>query len=146
MTGFGLMLLLLGTGAGGDPAGTTLQTSTPVSRELDGCLDHAVKELGMSARRGEKERRWTIGPQFLHPSIVPAGTLTVEMKPGERETLVQVTARWPGAAKEAPVEAELEDRMTAIASKLAQMCGIIAPVVQCNLSSAGAAPAACKGR
>ena len=146
MMGFGLMLLLLGTGAGGDPAGTTLQTTTPVSRELDGCLDHAVKELGMSAKRVEKERRWTIGPQFLHPAIVPAGTLTVEMKPGERETLVQVTARWPGAAKEAPVQAELEDRMTAIASKLAQMCGIITPVVQCTLSNGGAAPAACKGR
>ena len=146
MIGLGLMLLLLGTGAGGDPAGTTLQTTTPVSRELDGCLDHAVKELGMSARRVEKERRWTIGPQFLHPAIVPAGTLTVEMKPGERETLVQVTARWPGAAKEAPVQAELEDRMTAIASKLAQMCGIITPVVQCTLSNGGAAPAACKGR
>jgi len=146
MMGFGLMLLLLGTGAGGAPAGTTLQTTTPVSRELDGCLDHAVKELGMSARRAEKERRWTIGPQFLHPAIVPAGTLTVEMKPGERETLVQVTARWPGAAKEAPVQAELEDRMTAIASKLAQMCGIITPVVQCTLSNGGAVPAACKGR
>jgi len=146
MTGFGLMLLLLGTGAGGDPAGTTLEATTQVSRELDGCLDHAVKELGMSAKRVEKERRWAIGPQFLHPSIVPAGTLAVEMKPGERETLVQVTARWPGAAKEAPVQAELEDRITAIASKLAQMCGVTAPVVRCTLSNAGAAPAACKGR
>ncbi len=145
MTGFGLMLLLLGTGAGGDPAGTTLEATTPVSRELDACLDHAVKELGMSAKRVEKDRRWTIGPQFLHPSIVPAGTLAVEMKPGERDTTVQVTARWPGAAKERAVQSELEDRVTAIASKLAQMCGVTAPAVRCTLSNAGAAPAACKG-
>lgn len=145
MTGFGLMLLLLGTGAGGDPAGTTLEATTPVSRELDACLDHAVKELGMSAKRVEKERRWKIGPQFLHPSLVPAGTLEVEMRPGEKETVVQVTARWPGAAKEKLVQSELEDRITAIASKLAQMCGVVTPTVRCTLSSAGASPSACAG-
>jgi hypothetical protein len=139
MTGLGWMLLLLGTAAAGDPGGTTLEASTAVSRELDGCLDHAVKELGMSAKRVEKERRWTIGPQFLHPSLVPAGTLEVQMKPDERETLVVVTARWPGAPKDAPVQAELEDRVTAIASKLAQMCGVITPTVRCRLASGGSA-------
>lgn len=145
MTSFGLMFLFLGVAAGGDPGSTTLEASTLVSRELDGCLDHAVKELGMSAKRVEKERRWKIGPQFLHPSLVPAGTLEVEMKPGERETLVQVTARWPGAAKEKPLQDELESRLTAIASKLAQMCGAIAPAVRCTLASAGAAPGPCAG-
>ena len=145
MTGFGWMLLLLGTAAGGDPGGTTLEATTTVSRELDGCLDHAVKELGMSAKRVEKERRWTIGPQFLHPSLVPAGTLAVEMKPGDSETLVQVTAHWPGAPKDKPVQAELEDRVTAIASKLAQMCGVIHPTVRCTLGSGGGPAGTCAG-
>ena len=145
MTGVGWMLLLLATAAGGDPAGTTLEASTPVSRELDGCLDHAVKELGMSARRVEKERRWTIGPQFLHPSLVPAGTLEIEMRPDERETLVQVTARWPGAPKEKPVQTELEDRVTAIASKLAQMCGVVTPTVRCRIASGGGSAGPCAG-
>ena len=143
MIGFGWMLLLLGTAAGGAPAGTSLEASTTVSLELDPCLDHAVKELGMSAKRVEKERRWMIGPQFLHPSLVPAGTLEVEMKPGEGETLVQVTARWPGAAKDRPVQAELEDRITAIASKLAQMCGVITPTVRCRVGSPGGSTGPC---
>ncbi len=145
MTRFGWMLLLLGVAAGGDPGGTTLEASTPVSRELDSCLDHAVKELGMSAKRVEKERRWTIGPQFLHPSLVPAGTLEVEMKPGERETLVQVTARWPGAPKEKPVQAELEERVTLIASKLAQICGVMTPTVRCLVGSGGVPAGPCAG-
>jgi len=147
MNGLGWLLMLRVVAAPGDAGPeSTLQASTPVSRELDRCLDHAVKELGMSAKQVEKERRWKIGPQFLHPSIAPAGTLGVEMKAGEQETLVEVTARWPGGAKEPAVEAELEARITAIASKLAQMCGVIAPKVRCTLSDAGAPPGGCKGR
>ena len=98
----------------------------------------------MSAKRVENERRWTIGPQFLHPAIVPAGTLWIQMNATERETLVQVTARWPGPAKEKAVQAELEDRITAIAGKLAQICGVVTPAVRCTLSDAGAMPAVCK--
>ena len=36
---------------------------------------------------------------------------------------MQVTAQWPGPAKEKAVQAELEDRITLVAGKLAQMCG-----------------------
>jgi hypothetical protein len=140
------MVLLMVTGAGTDPARSTLEATTPVDRAQDRCLDHAVKELGMSAKRVENERRWTIGPQFLHPSIVPEGKLSVEMKPTERETVVQGTAQWPGPAKEKGVQAELEDRITAIAGKIAQICGVIAPTVRCTLSDAGAPSGACKGR
>ena len=150
MTSAAWIVLLLVTDAGAAPAPapaqSTLEATTPVDRANDRCLDHAVKERGMSAKRVENERRWTIGPQFLHPAIVPEGKLSVEMKPTERETLVQVTARWPGPAKEKTVEAELEDRISAIAGKLAQMCGVVTPAVRCTLSDAGAPPAACKGR
>jgi hypothetical protein len=146
MTSSGWILLAVVMGGGAEPARSTLEATTPVDRANDRCLDHAVKELGMSARRVENERRWTIGPQFLHPSIVPEGRLWVQMKPTERETLVQVTAQWPGPAKESAVQAELEDRITAIAGKLAQTCGVVKPAVRCTLSDAGAPPGACKGR
>ena len=139
------MVLLVVTAAGTEPSRSTLEATTPVDRTNDRCLDHAVKELGMSAKRVENERRWTIGPQFLHPSIAPEGRLSVEMKPTERETVVQVTAQWPGPAKEKAVQAELEDRITAIAGKIAQICGVITPAVRCTLSDAGAPPGACKG-
>ena len=145
MTSAGWILLAVVTGAGAESPKSTLEATTPVDRANDRCLDHAVKELGMSARRVENERRWTIGPQFLHPSIVPEGRLWVEMKSTERETLVQVTAQWPGPAKEKAVQAELEDRITLIASKLAQVCGVVTPAVRCTLSDAGAPPGACKG-
>jgi hypothetical protein len=144
MTALGWTLLMLATAAPGEQA-TTLEATTPVSGEHDRCLDHAVKELGMSARQVEKERRWSIGPQFLHPSIVPAGSLEVQMKPGEQQTVVQVTARWPGGPKDRAVQEEIESRVTAIASKLAQMCGVVAPAVRCTLGQAGTAPVACTG-
>ena len=145
MTSAAGIMLLLWTAAGAEPPRTTLEATTLVDRANDRCLDHAVKELGMSARRVENERRWTIGPQFLHPSIVPEGRLWIQMKPTESETLVQVTAQWPGPAKEKAVQAELEDRITLVAGKLAQMCGVVTPAVRCTLSDGGAAPGACKG-
>ncbi len=145
MTALGWTLLILATAAPGDPA-TTLEATTPVSGELDRCLDHAVKELGMSAKQVEKERRWNIGPQFLHPSLVPAGTLEIQMRPGEQQTLVQVTARWPGGPKDRALQDEIESRVTAIASKLAQICGVMTPAVRCTLSAGVAPAAACRGR
>ena len=144
MTALLWTLLMLATAAPGEPA-TTLEATTPVSRDNDRCLDHAVKELGMSARQVEKERRWNVGPQFLHPSIVPAGSLEIQMRPGEQQTIVQVTARWPGGPKDRAVEEEIESRVTAIASKLAQMCGVVTPAVRCTLGQAGVAPVACTG-
>ena len=91
-------LLLMVTGAGVEPAKSTLEATTPVGREQDRCLDHAVKELGMSAKRVENERRWTIGPQFLHPSIAPDGKLSVEMKPGRTALKRTLTSPYSSAA------------------------------------------------
>ena len=98
----------------------------------------------MSARRVESERRWTIGPQFLHPSIVPEGRLWIQMKPTERDAGAG-DGPVAGPAKEKAVQAELEDRITLVAGKLAQMCGVVTPAVRCTLSDGGAAPGACKG-
>ena len=145
MTRFVLLLAVLPATLARGQEATTLQATTAVARESDRCLDHAVKELGMSAKQVEKERRWRIGPQFLHPALVPSGSLEVELRPGEVETRVQVTARWPGAPKERAVQDEVEARLTAIASKLAQMCGVTAPVVRCTLAPAGASPVPCHG-
>ena len=145
MTSAAWVMLLAVAGGGAEQVRSSLEATTAVARAQDGCLDHAVKELGMSARRVENERRWTIGPQFLHPSLVPEGKLSVQMKAGEGETLVQVTAQWPGPAKEKAVQAEVEERLTVIASKLAQVCGVVSPVIRCTLSDGGAVPPACKG-
>lgn len=123
---------------------TSLEVSAPVPAELDGCLDRAVKELGMSARRVEKERRWNIGPQFLHPSVVKGGTLTVEYRARGGQTLVVVEASWPGARKEPAVQAELQERVRGMVSKLVQICGVLKPELACRVAAAGAAPAACE--
>ena len=53
---FVLMSLSAPTLAAGH-ASTSVQTSTRVPVDQDGCLDHAVKELGMSATRVEQERK-----------------------------------------------------------------------------------------
>ncbi|MFO0727814.1 MAG: hypothetical protein U1E65_28810 [Myxococcota bacterium] len=118
------------------------RTSVPV--EQDACLDHSVKELGMSAKRPGPERRWNIGPQFLHPSLVPGGTIVLRMEKGESTSSVEVTVEWPGAAKPGEAQAAIEERLIAIVEKIGQVCGVIHPQVDCQLSAAGAAARPCK--
>ena len=138
-----LTLFLAAAAFAADSAGTTLETQSTVPVEQDGCLDHAVKELGMSARRVEGERRWTIGPQFLHPSVVQGGTLGVRIEKGEKASTVRVTATWPGSPKAKEVQPELESRVTAMASKIAQVCGVTQPAVKCELKDASGKTARC---
>lgn len=110
---------------------TKLETSSRVSAEMDGCLDHSVKELGMSAKPRPNERAWNIGPQFLHPSVVPDGTLGVEFIKAPDGTTVRVLATWPGSPKEEATQLELEERLRAMARKMAQLCGVTQPEVKC---------------
>lgn len=110
---------------------TRVETSSRVSAEMDGCLDHSIKELGMSAKPRPNERAWNIGPQFLHPSVVPDGTLGVEFVKAQDGTTVRVLATWPGSPKEDAIQLELEERLRAMAHKMAQLCGVTKPEVKC---------------
>lgn len=125
------------------PAGTTLETTTQVPPEQDACLDHSIKELGMSAKKVDNERRWTIGPQFLHPSVVKGGTFGVKLEKGEKASLVRITATWPGAPKAKDVQVELQSRLTAMAAKMAQICGVTRPEVKCELKDLSGKTQAC---
>jgi hypothetical protein len=128
---------------GAEPPRTELLASTVVPLEADACLDHAVKELGMSAKRIEKQRRWKIGPQFIHPSVVEGGTVGVELKKGEHDTTIEVRVTWPGAPKAAVEQGEVEERVSLMAGKMAQMCGVTQPAVRCDLFPAGGAARPC---
>jgi hypothetical protein len=138
-----LIALLFATATLAAEPGTILETQSTVPVEQDGCLDHAVKELGMSAKRVEGERRWTIGPQFLHPSVVQGGTLGVRIEKGEKASTVRIIATWPGAPKAKDLQPELESRVTAMASKMAQVCGVTQPTVKCELKDAAGKATSC---
>lgn len=123
---------------------TQLEIESDIPAQHDSCLDHSVRELGMSAKRVEKERRWNIGPQFVHPSIVPAGTVRLEMKPATATTTVKLTVTWPGGLKEKAQQAEIEERVTLMAQKMAQTCGVTLPKVRCSVAAPGQAMAVCQ--
>lgn len=97
----------------------------------------------MSAKRQEGERRWVIGPQFLHPSLVPGGLIEVRMEKGEKATTVRVSVAFPGELKPAEVQQTIEERLITMTGKLAQICGVVHPEVSCLVSSKGGAPAKC---
>lgn len=142
-----LPLALASAGRAAPPAASTqvaTQASVPVAQ--DGCLDHTVRELGMSAKRAEgAARHWDIAPKFLHGALAKeaAATLTVDLDKQEKATQVMVRASWPGAPKEAEVQREIEERLRLMASKMAQTCGVIRPEVACTTTPAGAAAAPC---
>lgn len=122
---------------------TTLEGTAAVPAAQDGCLDTAVRELGMSAKKVEAERRWNIGPQYLHPSVKAGGTLGVRFEKGEQSTLVRVTATWPGDRKPKDVQPELEQRVVAMVSKLSQICGVVKADVKCTVTGPGGKSSAC---
>jgi len=123
---------------------TTLEATAAVPTAQDGCLDISVRELGMSAKRVDGERRWTIGPQYLHPSVKAGGTFGVRFEKGEQATVVRVTATWPGARKAAEVQGELEQRLTSVVSKLSQICGVVKADVACSVVDAAGKTACTK--
>ncbi len=142
------LVVLLGVASGGaasaDEERTVLEVRSAVPLDHDGCLDHAVRELGMSAKRRGKERVWDIGPQFLHPSITPAGTIVVEVRKQEKQSDVLVTATWTGKRKEPGVERELEQRAAAMVTMMSRLCGASTPALACTVKEAGSGtPAPC---
>lgn len=126
-----------------DPPSTTLSASAEVPVEQDRCLDHTVKELGMSAKKLETERRWTIGPQYLHSAIVKGGTLGLRLDKGEKVTVIRVTATWPGERKAADVQPEIEQRAVSMVTKMAQLCNVLHAAVTCTVSEPGGKTSAC---
>ena len=135
--------LLSPTAYAAEPPTTTLSASAEVTLEQDRCLDHTVKELGMSAKKVETERRWTIGPQYLHSAIVQGGTLGVRFDKGEKASVIRVTATWPGERKPADVQPEIEQRMVAMVTKMAQLCGVTQAAVTCTVTDPAGKAAAC---
>lgn len=135
--------LLTQAAAAADAPATTLSASAEVPAAMDSCLDHSVKELGMSAKKVETERRWVIGPQYLHSAVVTGGTFGVRFDKGEKATAVKVTATWPGGRKDQDIQPELELRMVAVVTKIVQLCGSAQAKVTCTVQEPGAAAAPC---
>jgi hypothetical protein len=125
-------LALTGLANTPDAPRSQVEARASVAADMDGCLDHTIKELGMSAKPRPNERAWNIGPQFLHPSVVPDGAMSVEFAKGT----IRVLATWPGALKEQETQLILEERVRAIAGKIAQLCGVIKAPVKCTVTPA----------
>jgi hypothetical protein len=126
--------------------GTTLTVTAELPPSQDYCLDHSVKELGMSATKVEGERRWVIGPQFLHPSVVAGGAFGIRFDKGEKATALRVTATWPGGKKEPALQTELESRVVAMMTKTVQLCGSPKAAITCTVQAPGAAAEPCTGK
>jgi hypothetical protein len=124
-------------------ASTVLEGVAQVPPGQDACLDLSVRELGMSAKRVDSERRWVIGPQYLHPSVKSGGTFGVRFEKRDRATAILVTATWPGDRKPDDVEPEIEQRMVAMVRKLAQICGVVKADVKCTITESPGKTTAC---
>lgn len=138
------VLLLAVMAAGADAPSTRLETSSTVPVDQDACLDHSVKELGMSAKRQGTDRVWNIASKFLHPTVAKDGTLMVRFEKGDKVSTIVVTATWAGGVKDKDVQPELEQRVASMARKMSQLCGVNQPDVACKLTPAGGAPVVCK--
>ncbi|MFN0064238.1 MAG: hypothetical protein ACKVPX_17155 [Myxococcaceae bacterium] len=109
--------------------------TTHAPKDQDACLDHSVRELGMSAKKVEGARHWVIGPQFLHPSLVPGGAVDVMLEPAPNDqTRVTARARWSASSAVLTHEGELASRLKAIPHKMAQACGVTRPQVSCSVA------------
>jgi hypothetical protein len=135
--------LLSQAAAAADAPATTLSASAEVPAAMDSCLDHSVKELGMSAKKVESERRWVIGPQYLHSAVAKDGAFGLRFDKGPSATVIKVTATWPGARKGADIQPELEMRMVAVVTKIVQLCGVAKAPITCTVQESGAAAAPC---
>lgn len=123
---------------------TTVESTAHVPVEHDGCLDHTVRELGMSAKQRPGERVWNIGPQFLHPSLLENGKVNVRIEKGEKVSTVYATATWPGGLKPDEAQAEIEQRLTSMTSMMSLACGAPPRSSVCNAQPSGSPAAACK--
>ncbi len=141
--------LLASAALAGPPAPvpvTAVVVQTPVPLTHDACLDHTVKELGMSATRAAgPARHWDIAPKFLHGALAKdtAAKLTVDLEKSDTATTVAVRTSFAGAPKEKATQAELEERLRLMATKMAQQCGVIKPELACTLTPAGGVAAPC---
>lgn len=138
-----LCALLLCRVAAAEGPGTVLEGIAQIPAGQDACLDLSVRELGMSAKRVEAERRWVIGPQYLHPSVKAGGTFGVRFEKGDTSTAVRVTATWPGGPKPRDIQPELEQRLVAMVRKLSQICGVVKADVKCTVTEPGGKVTAC---
>lgn len=139
-----LAATLLLTASLTSPPQITVETRASVTAEFDGCLDHTVRELGMSAVRDPSARQWKIKPQFLHSALVPDGAVEVRIEKGAGETVVVARAIWPGGVKPVEAQSEIEQRLHAMAFKMTQSCGVAKPQPSCTLTATGAKAKACR--
>lgn len=134
------------TAAGTPPPATSVATTAAVPLAQDACLDHTVRELGMSAKKAEgAARHWDIAPKFLHGALAKEATaaFSVDLEKTDKAALVKVKATWPGAPKAKEVQLEIEERLRQMTAKMAQTCGVPRAEVTCVTTPAGGAAAPC---
>lgn len=111
-------------------ASSSVEVTVSVAPESDGCMDHAVTELGLSGKR--TERTWVFSPSRLHPALVPDGSFTIVLVKGEKGTEARSTASWKGSLKAEPAQGEIEERLRNLTAKMGIACGAAPSAVQCQ--------------
>ena len=140
-------LFIAGAVWAGPPApSTSVSVQAPVPLAQDSCLDHTVKELGMSAKKADSPaRHWDIAPKFLHGALAKdvAASVSVELEKTDKATLIHVRAAWSGAPKDKDVQLEIEERLRLMTTKMAQQCNVVRPELVCTTTPAGGVAAPC---
>jgi len=123
---------------------TSIIASTRLSADQEACLDHAVYELGLGAKK--HGRTWKAKGELLHATIASELNVILTLEPASGDLVFTLRTDWPGAPKDAALQAELEARHVLAVGRAARICGIVQANVSCQRVPAGAAPIPCTPR
>ncbi len=120
---------------------SAIDASVKLSGELASCLDHAVIELGLGAKKqGES---WRAKGALVHATLATELNVLLRLEPADGMVVLRLHSDWPGAPKEAALQGELEARHIAAVTRAARICGVVHPEVTCRRAPAGAVAQPC---
>jgi hypothetical protein len=123
-------------------SGIVASTRLPAGQEA--CLDHAVKELGLGAKR--VGNAWQAKGELLHARIAAELNVILLLEPASGDLVFTLRTDWPGAPKAAELQSELESRHIAAVARAARICGIAQANVVCQRRPAGGEAVPCTPR
>ncbi len=123
---------------------SAIVASTRLPAGQEACIDHAIKELSLGAKRAGNA--WQAKGELLHASIAAELNVILTLEPASGDLVFTLRTDWPGAPKAAELQSELESRHIAAVARAARICGIAQANVVCQRRPAGADPVACTPR
>lgn len=121
---------------------TSIDASATFAPELAACLDHAVIELGLGAKKLEGGV-WRAKGALVHATLAAELNVLLRVEPVKAGLTLRLHSDWPGAPKEPALQAELEARHVAAITRAGRICGELHPAVTCRRTPAGAEAQSC---